>query len=75
MTAPKGQQLQRALWLLKEGALRTIGTVVARRADPELTRQGAYALLNFAFDPQTREDVITEDGLPALMALLDLRRR
>ncbi|KAH8067488.1 hypothetical protein JL721_7602 [Aureococcus anophagefferens] len=32
--------------LLKEGALRTIGT--------------------------TREDVITEDGLPALMALLDL---
>ena len=58
--------------LLKEGALRTIGTVVARRADPELTRQGAYALLNFAFDPQTREDVITEDGLPALMALLDL---
>lgn len=58
--------------LLKEGALRTIGTVVARRTDPELTRQGAYALLNFAFDPQTREDVITEDALPALMALLDL---
>lgn len=57
--------------LLREGALRTIATVVARRADPDLTRHGACALLNFAFDPQTREDVVGEDGLPALMALLE----
>ena len=57
--------------LLKEGALRTIGAVVQRREDPELTRQGAYALLSFAFDPQTREDVVAEDALPALMGLLD----
>lgn len=58
--------------LLREGALRTIASVVSKRTHPDLTRQGACALLNFAFDPQTREDVISEDGLLALMALLDM---
>ena len=56
--------------MLKEGALRTIGALVADGEDETLTRQGARALLNFAFDPVTREDILHEGALPALMALL-----
>jgi len=56
--------------LLKEGALRTIAEVVHAKKDMDLTKQGAGALLAFAFDPATREDVVL-DGLGALIALLD----
>ncbi|KAJ1446261.1 armadillo-type protein [Pelagophyceae sp. CCMP2097] len=56
--------------LLREGALRTIAAVVSSRRSAELTKQGAHALLNFAFDASTREDLVAEGAVPALLGIL-----